>query len=200
MQPAGKRVYLSVGHQRGLVGRYLLVLVFGGAVAIVAVIAGFRLGGLLVRTVGEGVDPLNAGPFSLPFLTGGLFGIGTWFLLRLAIRRVFSGAWLDGTRLTVQDGRRQAVELTTARAISLQASAERLATSAPAGVLGAPPTVPLLVVDANGRQIRLRLASRDRVLLPPDQLLTLANVLSFARCPGVAEIVGWLRAMAAWPR
>ncbi|MGX7676359.1 hypothetical protein [Plantactinospora sp. DSM 117369] len=200
MQSPGKRVYLSVGHLRGLVGRYLLVLVLGGAVAIAAVTAGFGLGRLLVRILADGSDPFEGGPLSLPFVTGAVLGIATWFLLRRVLRHVFPGAWLDGTRLTVQDGRRQVIELAAAHAVSLQSTAEMLAVSAPAAAMQAPPTVPLLVVDSGRRQVRLRLASRERVLLPPDQLSFLADALSVARCPGVTETVAWLRAMTAWPR
>ncbi len=123
-------------------------------------------------------------------------GLTTYWLLR-PIGRLFQAAWLQGTLLIVRDSRVFAVDLAAARWMSVQPSSEPLAAPASVGVGGPPLMVPLLIVNSNGPELRLRLASRERVLLPPEQLFLLANALSAARCPGAAETVAWLRTTAA---
>lgn len=132
----------------------------------------------------------------LAWVLAGLMG----FWIPRRIRSLFQAAWLEGTRLIIRDRRVHTVDLAAARSVLLQSTAEQLAVPASAGAAGPSPAVPLLVVTSDGPQVRLRLASRDRVLLPPEQLSLLANALSVARCPGGAETIAWLRAMAAWPR
>lgn len=192
-----RRYYLAVGFQRGLALRFVIVYLAGGLMAAGLVCSGFALGKFLVRVVADGVDPLYWGPFSLPLVTAMILGVLMCFWMRVVLKSVFPGAWIEGTRLTVQDGRRSVIDLAAARSMSLHSTIERLAVPAPVCGAGPPPMVPLLLVYSEDREVRLRLASRERVMLPPAQLFLLANALSAARCPGAAETVAWLRATAA---
>jgi hypothetical protein len=193
------RYRLSIGYQRALAGRVVLVLLGASFVITAAMLGGWFLGQLAVRVIAS--DPDSPGPLIfLPIVMTGAFGGLTTYWLARPVGKLFQAAWLQGTLLIVRDSRVFAVDLATARWVSVQPSSEPLATPASAGVGGPPPMVPLLIVNSNGPELRLRLASRERVLLPPEQLLLLANALSATRCAGAAETIGWLRAMAAWPQ
>ncbi|MFC6019584.1 hypothetical protein ACFP2T_25665 [Plantactinospora solaniradicis] len=197
MQSGRHQYRLAVGFQRGIELGFMVVYLTGAVAAIVAVCSGYALGKFLVQVVADGVDPLNWGPFSLPSVMTVILVVPLWFWMLVVIRSIYPGAWLMGTRLTVQDGLRRVIDLADARSMSLHSTTERLAVPASVSGVGSPPMVPLLLVCSDSREVRLRLASRERVLLPPAQLVLLANALSAARCPGAAETVAWLRATAA---
>lgn len=113
----------------------------------------------------------------------------------LALR---GAAWLDGTRLTVRTARTRTVDLATADTVSLRPIREYLAAPLPtAGWSWQNGQVPALVASGPGGTVRLRLASRERTLLPADQLDRLAEVMSASRAAGAAEVTGWLRETAA---
>jgi hypothetical protein len=193
------RYRLSIGYQRALAGRVVLVLLGAGFMVVAAALGGWVLGKLAVQVLAS--DPDSEGIlFLLPIAMSSSLGALTTYGLTRSIGRLFQAAWLEGTWLIVRDWRVSVIDLAASRWLSVQQTSERLAAPEPVGVLGPPPTVPVLVVNSSGPEVRLRLASRERALLPPEQLFLLANALSVARCPGAAETVTWLRAMAARTR
>ncbi|MBF9128184.1 hypothetical protein I0C86_04130 [Plantactinospora sp. S1510] len=135
----------------------------------------------------------------MPIVLAGVLAGAVLLYVVLAIMVIVRrGAWLQGTRLTVRALRERTVDLAAARSVALHQSNQRLIGPVRrTGVIGPAQMVTVLAVTAgDGGQVQLRLASRDAIQLPPEQLFALAGALSFARCPGAAETVAWLRGMA----
>ena len=122
------------------------------------------------------------------------------FLVLSAARRIRTGAWVEGTRLSVRRVRTRTVDLMRATSVSITSRSEALAATSAAGRPLMAVRTPVLVVTGPGGPIALRLRSPEGALLPPEEMLALAAALSEARCPGAAEATAWLRAIASDPR
>ncbi|MDG4789887.1 hypothetical protein O7626_28845 [Micromonospora sp. WMMD1102] len=159
---------------------------------------GFIVGMMLLWVIPDRPDSQISLGY-LPLGTAAVFTLGVVVYVALAITfGVRLAAWLEGTRLTVRGLRQRSVELADARSVALRQTNQKLVGPVRhSGVIG--PARPVSVLDiADGRsRVRLRLASREAVQLPPEQLLALASALSTARCPGAVEVVAWLRGTAA---
>ncbi|GIG89600.1 hypothetical protein Pen02_45360 [Plantactinospora endophytica] len=192
------RYHLSIGFHGTRALRVVFVVVLGGMATLASGCLGFILGMMLLWVIPDRPDrQLTLG--YLPLVTAGLLALAVVVYVALVIAfGVRLAAWLEGTRLTVRGLRQRSVELADARSVALRQINQKLVGPVRrSGIVGpAQPVSVLDVADGNGR-VRLRLASREAVQLPPEQLLTLANALSTARCPGADEVVAWLRGTAA---
>jgi hypothetical protein len=189
----GQRVRLSVGFERSRGVRLAVTTLAGLLAAFGAGCVGLIAGMMLVWLV----DDAGSGWASLPFGLAAVFAVAVLVLAALGVARIVRfGAWLDGNRLTVRNVRARTADLAGARSVAIRSTRSPLA-GAPAGV---DPVVRMLDVTTDQGLVQLRLASLERVLLPPNQLLALADAVAAARCPGAAEVVGWLRSAAAQPR
>ncbi|MEV1290272.1 hypothetical protein [Micromonospora sp. NPDC049679] len=152
-------------------------------------------------TAGRDADP---SALSVSFVLAAMLALVAAVGAGLAIAFVSrAGAWLEGTFLTVRNLTTRTVNLALARSVTLRAISDtQAAVPSDGGVVltGVAVRTPLLTVVAGGTTVRLRLRSRDGTLLPPAQMLVLADALAVARCPAAAEAVAWLRTMAADPR
>ena len=109
-----------------------------------------------------------------------------------------TGAWLEGSRLTVRRIRTRTVDLASARWVELSAHTE--IQPAPIGAVDVPVRTPVLSAGDGSTTVHLRLRNRDGGLLPPHEMRALADAVSAADCPGAPDAVSWLRAIAADPR
>jgi hypothetical protein len=109
-----------------------------------------------------------------------------------------TGAWLEGSRLTVRRLRTRTVDLASARWVGLSAHTETH--HSPSGAVDVPVRTPVLSVGDGSTTVHLRLRNWDGGLLPPHEMRVLADALSVADCPGAPDAVSWLRAIAADPR
>ncbi|MGI5147530.1 hypothetical protein ACQEVC_14330 [Plantactinospora sp. CA-294935] len=198
MHPGMYRYHLSVGFHGTRALRVVFVLVLGGMATVASGCLGFIVGMMLLWAIPDRPDsPIALG--HLPLVTAGVLAMSVVVYVALVIAfGVRLAAWLEGTRLTVRGLRQRTVELADARSVALRQINQKLVGPVRhSGIVGpAQPVSVLEVADGNGR-VRLRLASREAVQLPPEQLLALANALSTARCPGAVEVVAWLRGTAA---
>lgn len=195
------RYHLSVGFQGTRTIRVVFGAVLGGLAALGSGCLGFILGMMLLWVVPDGTDAPRALGY-LPLMVAGV--LATLVLIYAGLVIAFGvrlDAWLEGSRLTVRGLRKRTVDLAAARSVALRQINQKLVGPARrTGVIGPPQPVSVLdVTDTNGR-VRLRLASREAVPLPPEQLLVLANALSLARCPGAMEVAAWLRGTAVVAR
>jgi hypothetical protein len=200
MSFAGDR-RLSAGFERTKATRAVVIGLLGVLGAGVAGCAGMLIGALASVTF-HGPDFDSRVPAGLPQVLGasfaGLFGV---FAALMATTIIRSGAWLSGSRLTVRALRTRTVDLTTARSISLRRTSVRLRRPTPARAqTHLDSRIPELVVRTDTGNVRLRLASAERRLLPPDELAALADALSATERPDASEIAGSLRDLADRPR
>ncbi|GAB3154465.1 hypothetical protein GCM10027290_49010 [Micromonospora sonneratiae] len=185
---------MSVGYPRGRTGRLVTVSILG------AVVVGLCccLGGILGLLAGGGDNSALPPIFALGLATVAAVGLG---LMIASIARV--GAWLDGTRLTVRGLTSRTVDLQTARSVTLAATADSntgIASDGGVVVTGGVTRTPVLTVVGPEATVRLRLRSREGVLIPASEMAALAGALSVAQCPGAREAASWLQAMASDPR
>lgn len=195
MQASGARYALSVGFGRRRTGRLVTVGVF----TVVLFVAGCCLGNLLSLMATNLGARSQADNTALHMLVGLAFAVllgafGAWMFAYIAR----FAAWLEGTRLTVRRIRTHSIDLRTATSMHLAAVTEP--GPAVAGSTGAAIRTPVLTVSGPDGSVKLPLRGRDGALLPPPEMIVLADALSTAMCPGAREAAAWLRAMAADPR
>jgi hypothetical protein len=196
-----QRYHLSVGFHGTRTIRTVSIAVLGGMAAMASGCLGFMLGMMFLWVVPDGPNMPRALGY-LPFVLAGLLAsMVVVYVVLVSVFAIRLDAWLEGTRLTVRGLRQRTVDLAAARLVVLRQTNQRLVGPVRryGVILAAQPVSVLHVTDGNGT-VRLRLASREAVQLPPEQLFVLANALSAARCPGAVEVVAWLRATAAYSR
>ncbi|MFC6019583.1 hypothetical protein ACFP2T_25660 [Plantactinospora solaniradicis] len=191
------RYQLSVGFHGSRAIRAVLVAVLGGMAALASGCLGLIIGMMMLWVVPDEPSTPKAWAY-LPFALAGV--LTTAVVIYVVLTMTFGirlDAWLEGTRLTVRGLRQRTVDLAAARTVALRRTNQRLvAPVRRSGVVGPTQSVALLVVTTDAGAVRLRLATREGIQLPPEQLLALANALSVARCPGATEVVAWLRGTA----
>ncbi|MGW0431651.1 hypothetical protein ACWDV4_03735 [Micromonospora sp. NPDC003197] len=187
MQTMSPRFHLSVGftHARSL--RIATEAFLGVLITASAAFVGYMIGQLVMWGIADSIA--DEAKWLPPLVAVILMVPAALCSVLMVAAVVCRGAWLSGTQLTVRVLRQRTVDLATARSVALD--------MVPRPRKLAPPLPQLSVVGADGRTLRLRLASREGHPLPQEQLLGLATVLSTARYPGAAETVSWLRDAAA---
>ncbi|MFJ8687122.1 hypothetical protein [Micromonospora wenchangensis] len=197
MQPSVPRIPLSVGYRSSRTGRVVSLLVLGILLTVACGCVGAFLGTGLNAAGGDG-NP--AVPALVALLSAGLVMLLVGLLVTSIVR---TGAWLEGSRLTVVGLTTKSVDLRSARSVSLHAAAVAHTGVSSDGSLvatGAVTRTPVLAVTADNGTVKLGLRSKETLLIPPPEMYALAAALDTARCPGAAEAAAWLRAMAADPR
>ncbi|MFI9640193.1 hypothetical protein ACIG87_09000 [Micromonospora sp. NPDC051925] len=197
MQPSAPRITLSVGYRSGRTGRIVSLLVLGALLTVGCGCLGAAAGTGLNAAAGGG-NP--AVPALVALLAVGLVVLLVGLLVTSVVR---TGAWLEGTRLTVVRLTGKTVDLRAARSVALQATATAHTGMASDGALvatGAVTRTPVLTVTIDTGTVKLGLRSKESLLIPPPEMYALAAALDTARCPGAPEAAAWLRAMAADPR
>ncbi|QDY09865.1 hypothetical protein FJK98_24195 [Micromonospora sp. HM134] len=197
MQPSVPRIPLSVGYRSSRTGRVVSLLVLGALLTVTCGCVGAFLGTGLNAAGGDGSPAL---PALVALLSAGLVMLLVGLLVTSIVR---TGAWLEGSRLTVVGLTARSVDLRSARSVSLHAAAVAHTGVSGDGSLvatGAVTRTPVLTVTADTGTVKLGLRSRESLLIPPPEMYALAAALDTARCPGAAEAAAWLRAMAADPR
>jgi hypothetical protein len=188
------RLPLSVGYGPALAKR-LVTLAILGVLLVVACGCGGAFIGTGLSALGTQGEPnglvtaLAAVVSSILALT--YIGLTIAFVARAA-------AWLEGPVLTVRYLRTRSVDLRGARSAELSAVFDR-ATASAAGGQGVVRS-PVLTVTGPEGVVRLRLRGRHGSLLPPHEMVALADALAFSPAAGAQEAAAWLRAMAADPR
>ncbi|MGW0434965.1 hypothetical protein ACWDV4_20795 [Micromonospora sp. NPDC003197] len=194
MYPGQARIQLSVGYPKSGTSRVVTLSIAGGVIAV----ASYCLGGLLGTLRSSGGDSLL--PAILALAPAAVATVVIGLMIANVVR---SGAWLEGTQLTVRDLASRTVELRNAWSVTLAATAESstgIATDGGFMVTGGITRSPVLTVVGPDATVQLRLRSREGVLIPAAEMMALANALSVAQCPGAREAASWLQAMASDPR
>ncbi|MBW4702433.1 hypothetical protein [Micromonospora sp. RL09-050-HVF-A] len=200
MQPSVPRIPLSVGYRSSRTGRVVSLLVLGVILTIGCGCVGAFIGTGINAAGGNDTSGSAAVPAIAALVSAGLVLLLIGLLVTSIVR---SGAWLEGSRLTVVGLTTKSVDLRAARSVSLHAAAVAQTGVSSDGSLvatGAVTRTPVLTVTADSGTVKLGLRSRESLLIPPPEMYALAAALDTARCPGAAEAAAWLRAMAADPR
>ncbi|WP_139307292.1 hypothetical protein [Micromonospora pattaloongensis] len=198
MQAATWRFPLAVGFERTRRSRIVTLSVLGAMAVGVAGGVGYAVGRMAVWAFAcPGRHPYLQPVAVVPAVIAAAVVAGGAAVMIAFVGR--TGAWLEGTFLTVRNLTARTVNLAAARAVILAPTAHGPPPDAAPPPVGGVRDTPVLTVVTDAATVRLRLRSRDGALLPPAQLRVLADVLAVARCPGGAEAVARLRAMAADP-
>ncbi|MEV8504582.1 hypothetical protein AB0368_07080 [Actinoplanes sp. NPDC051475] len=197
MQPPTSRYEFSYGFKSSRSTR-LIFLTLGGLLAVLAAgclggILGMVIAWLVEAGTGKGDSDLIAIPVILVSLLAG--GMIVWLVVNiLAVAK--TGAWLEGTRLTVRQRRSRTVDLARARSVSIQPSRLRWKERRAGEVTASGDLVPEVVVTADDGVLRMRLCDGERAPLPPQDLHILAGVLATVHAAGAAEVAQHLQVMA----
>jgi hypothetical protein len=189
------RFQLSPGHVRGRIAKITTWSVLG---PVMVCLSGFA-GSILVALIGV-IGHVSYTSLNVWIAVGAgvaLVAAATLVVYQIAVL-ARTGAWLEGSLLTVRRLRTRTVDLAAARWVGLSAQTEAQHTSA--GAVDVPVRTPFLSVRDESTTVHLRLRNGDGGLLPPHEMRALADALSAAECPGAVDAVSWLRAIAADPR
>ncbi len=174
-QPPG-RIALSVGFGAG---RVIFLLVMGVLLVLTSAALGAMIGLIFTLGSSSAAAAVTAGVFAATAF------VCMTLLLFFAVRRA---AWVDGSVLAVRGFRTRSVDLVEARSVTVTSKGQSAARR-----------VPLILVTGPRGTIRLPLRRRGGALIAPAEMHLLATTLSAGRCPGAAEAVAWLRALAVHP-